>query len=133
MRIIGIVMAVLVGISVNFTAVIPIAQAPSLQVTPVNAEKVSLVNSELKKICACESAGNRLKEPRHYDALGNVLVSQTRDVGLCQINLDAHEKAAKEMGLDLFSEEDNILYANWLYGTKGANHWAPSFSCWKIP
>ena len=126
-------MAVIVGISINFAAVIPIAQAPSLQVTEVNAQKVTFVNLELKKICACESTGSRLKEPRHYAPDGSVLVSKTQDVGMCQINLRSHLKNAQNKELDLFDMQDNIAFANWLYLTNGANPWAASFQCWKVP
>ncbi len=34
------------------------------------------------------------------------------------------------MGLDLFSEDDNIAYANWLYSNEGAKPWVWSQGCW---
>lgn len=87
---------------------------------------------DLKIRCACESVGDPLAEPRHFDEKGNVLRGKEnpQDIGMCQINLDVHGKRAKELGLDLFKEEDNKKYAIILYNEK-KEHWKYSKKCWK--
>ena len=94
--------------------------------------KVEL-RKELIPICACESTGDKNKEPTHYDKDGNVLLGKInpKDTGICQINLTAHKKQADKMGLDLFKESDNIIYANWLYAKEGSKPWNWSRNCWK--
>lgn len=88
---------------------------------------------ELKRICACESAGRPDAEPQHFEADG-VTVRYGRvnplDIGMCQINLRYHEATAVIMGLDVFLEADNIAYANWLYETQGTRPWRDSSACW---
>ena len=81
---------------------------------------------ELVKICTCESG------LKHFDSDGNVLRGEINplDIGICQINLKYHEAQAKKLGYDLFIEQDNIAYANWLYQQQGTTPWKWSASCW---
>jgi hypothetical protein len=87
---------------------------------------------ELVPVCSCESTGRPDNEPRHYD-LDGVTVLRGRinplDVGACQINLKYHEQAATNLGLDLFKEEDNYAYANYLYDHQGFKPWSWSAHC----
>lgn len=93
--------------------------------------KVQL-KSELVPICACESAGSKYAIPRHFKKDGSVLRGEvvSDDIGLCQINRHFHGARAESMGLDLFSVEGNIQYANYLYGREGSKPWLASKSCW---
>lgn len=111
--------------TITYTAV----DEPTIEVHEV--AQIEL-RSELKPICACESVGNRHAEPQHFHPDGRVIrgVINSDDVGMCQINLYYHEETAGKMGLDLFTEEGNITYANWLYETQGSRPWNWSAGCW---
>lgn len=110
---------------------------PQVMVMPVveNAEKdpITGLNPSLIPICACESTGSKEGKPRQFDNSGGVLrgTINPQDVGMCQINLDYHQKSAEKLGYDLFSEKGNIAYANLLYKTQGTVPWSLSKRCWK--
>lgn len=99
-------------------------------VKEVTVEKVELLPG-LKPICACESTGNRDGEPRQFKSDGSVLrgVVNSDDIGQCQINLKYHGEAAEKLGIDLFTNEGNIQYANLLYIKEGARPWSWSKNC----
>lgn len=95
--------------------------------------KVEL-RKELVPICACESTGSKKGTPTHYEKDGVTVLRgkiNDSDTGICQINLMYHEKKAKKMNLDLFKEEDNIVFANHLYSTEGSKPWVWSKLCWE--
>ena len=98
----------------------------------IKAEKVEL-RKELIPICACESTGRKDGTPTQFDAEGNVLRGKINpsDTGMCQINLDAHGAELKAMGLDAEKEQDNIIFANWLYSKEGSKPWDWSKNCWQ--
>ena len=87
--------------------------------------------SALYPVCACESTGNKNKNPIHYDKNGNVLVGVSGDIGYCQIAPQYHQKNAEAMLLDIYSEEGNIDYANYLFRRNGYKDWLASKKCWK--
>ena len=124
-----IISAIALTIGVMITALL----IPGKSVTIIIPEKKVELVKELKPICACESTGNKIKEPTQYNKDGSVLRGKLNkdDIGMCQINLKFHNKKAKEMGLDLFKEQDNIKYANWLYSKEGSTPWNWSRNCWK--
>ena len=87
---------------------------------------------ELVPVCSCESMGRPDRKPRHYEEDGVTVLRgkiNPLDVGACQINLKYHEQAATSMGLDLFKEEDNYAYANYLYDQQGFKPWSWSAHC----
>lgn len=88
-------------------------------------EEVELL-PELVPVCACETTGNPHAEPVHIPSQ-----NATADVGICQINLWYQGDKAKKMGLDLFKERDNIIYANNLYTEQGLSPWIHSRHCWE--
>lgn len=95
-------------------------------------EKAEL-QKELVKICTCES-GQGTGKPQQYNIVtGEVLrgVKNPKDIGMCQINLYWNGAQAEKMGLDLFKEQDNIKFANWLYDQQGAEPWGWSKGCWQ--
>jgi hypothetical protein len=54
-----------------------------------------------------------------------------RDVGVLQINLEAHGDELARLGLDVVnSEADNIAYGKLLYDREGLKPWFPSRKCW---
>lgn len=126
----------------------PSASAPQVELKPehhfvetVEAKGIATVEDSkpelvapLMRVCSCESTGSPENEPQHFEKDGvTVLLGKhnPRDVGMCQINLDAHEKTAITMGLDLFKMDDNIRYANWLFSKQGLKPWRYSKTCWQ--
>ena len=81
----------------------------------------------MREIAECES------KSRHWDDKGEVLIgtaSATEDTGLFQISLYWHEKTAKDMGIDIYSLEGNVEYAQILYKKNGTKDWNASKDCW---
>ena len=71
---------------------------------------------DLQKTIICESGGRQ-------EVNGKLVVSKTKDVGIAQINLKAHSKTAKSMGLDLTDANDNLAFAKYLYEKDGITPW----------
>lgn len=72
---------------------------------------------KFQKTIICESGG------RQFDSKGNVLVSNTNDRGIMQINAPIHQKKALKMGYDIDTMEGNLAYGYWLYKQDGLRHW----------
>ena len=81
----------------------------------------------LRAIAYCES------HDAHYDAKGKVLRGRVNrnDIGRYQINLKHWGDEAKELGYDLFDENENELMALWIYKNYGDAPWIHSKTCWK--
>ncbi len=84
----------------------------------------------LRPVCACETKGNPKATPTHYNKQGQPLIGISGDIGICQINPNVHKANAEAMGLDLYTEADNITYANYLYNLSGLTPWNSSKHCW---
>lgn len=137
-------LAVVIFLAVLALSLIPIKiEYESSHKTPEIAQIEALVEKDepetnlvlnplLKPVCACESVGNRYGEPRQFNSDGTVIrgVINNQDIGMCQINLTYHGKAAEKMGIDLFTEQGNIRYANWLFEQSGYTPWNWSKPCW---
>ncbi len=54
----------------------------------------------------------------------------SRDIGRFQINDYYHAETAKSLGMDIYTEEGNALYALVLYNNNGTRDWNPSKPCW---
>ncbi|PCI29483.1 hypothetical protein COB55_02105 [Candidatus Wolfebacteria bacterium] len=80
----------------------------------------------MTRVAFCESSY------RQHDKDGNVLRGKvdTRDVGVMQINERYHLDRAENLGLDIHSIEDNMLYARYLYNDQGLAPWKSSAKCW---
>lgn len=98
----------------------------------------------LKNIADCES-GKRTKDGKaikgsatHYSSDGEVLLGRLNDpqygvdIGKYQVNEYFHGKRAKELGLDLYNEQDNETYALTLYEESGTQPWSASQNCWSV-
>lgn len=102
------------------------------EIREVETPAIATLHPELVPICTCES-GQGTGKPQHFNIqTGEVLrgVVNPQDIGMCQINLKYHQAAAERMGLDVFKEEDNIAYANWLFEQEGSTPWNWSKPCW---
>lgn len=81
----------------------------------------------LRAICSCES------NLSHYDENGSVIRGRVNryDIGICQINQLYHQDRIDALGLDIYSEGDNITYAKDLYDREGDAPWIWSKPCWE--
>lgn len=115
---------------VTYTAV---EEAPEHEIIKLEVKKQVELLPELVPICACESTGNKNGVPRQFYDDGTLVVGKIDpdDRGACQINRRYHGAQATKMGLDIDTEEGNILYANWLYEQQGNTPWKWSASCWQ--
>jgi len=99
----------------------------------VGASGEPILRAELVPICACESSyeGTKYGKPRQFEH-GSVLRGYItpEDIGMCQINLTYHGTEATQLGLDVFTEEGNIMFANYLYEREGDDPWFRSERCW---
>jgi len=108
----------------------PISVIPSrtyiVEAPPPIQESISIPLA-LLEVANCES-GNR-----QFDKDGNVIRGMVNpyDIGRFQINILYHGDQAKELGLDLFTEEGNTSMALWLYEHQGLKPWSWSATCWK--
>jgi len=77
-------------------------------------------------IAGCES------QFRQYDANGNVLhnTAGSSAVGLFQIMDSVHSEAAADLGIDIYTTQGNMAYAQYLYQTRGTAPWSASKACW---
>ncbi|MGH7141040.1 MAG: hypothetical protein ACREGH_00185 [Minisyncoccia bacterium] len=68
----------------------------------------------------------------HQDDLsGGLLISATDDLGVMQINRDAHADEARALGYDLSTLEGNMEFARYLYDREGTAPWLSSARCWR--
>ena len=110
-------------------------EEPNIVVAP-KAKPITKLVPELIPVCACESTGKWNGTPTQFDKNGKVLHGKVNpnDIGMCQINMEArngHLARTKQLGLDVYTEEGNIAYANYLYSQNGLKDWGWSKHCWK--
>ena len=81
------------------------------------------------KIAECESHFHQ------YDKDGSVYrgVQNNLDVGVMQINEHYHSATADKLGLDLYTIQGNVAYAQYLYDKQGTAPWSSSQPCWGKP
>ena len=79
-----------------------------------------------KTIARCESGGS------HFDDRGRVVRGRVNrhDIGLYQINEVIHRRAIAATGIDIYDEEGNIQFAEYLYEKAGLDQWRLSRRCW---
>lgn len=97
----------------------------------VKSTKVSL-DPALLPICSCESVGVPNATPQQFNKDGSVKRGRinSHDIGMCQINETYHGAEAKKLGMDIYTTEGNIKFANYLYEHQGTKPWNWSKSCW---
>jgi len=83
----------------------------------------------LQKIAECESGDNHYT-PNGKDIVWGKKANVGIDVGRYQINTFYHLEPSMEMGLDIFKEDDNKKYAEYLYDKNGTQDWSASKKCW---
>lgn len=92
----------------------------------------AVLHPELVPVCGCESKGSPHVEPQQFNADGSVIEGPGNNWGMCQINATAHQSRADVLGIDFYTEEGNIQYANMLYKESGYAPWYTwSGHCWE--
>ena len=81
----------------------------------------------MDKIAWCES-GNQQFNPDGSVLRGRI---NSHDIGKFQINETYWGIKAKELGYDIFIEEENEAMAIWLFKNYGTKPWNWSKSCWQ--
>ncbi len=107
------------------------AQATTTPEIPqtIEGKIISITNDPVMvKIATCESG---LKQ---FETDGSVRTGKVNplDKGLFQINEKYHLDNAKKMGLDIYTVEGNIHYAEYLHQKNGYSDWKASKPCWLI-
>jgi hypothetical protein len=51
-------------------------------------------------------------------------------IGLFQINAPVHKNFAASIGMDIYTVDGNMAYAQYLHRREGTDPWLSSFSCW---
>ena len=89
----------------------------------------------LLPVCSCESSyeGNATSIPQQFEQDGITVRTgriNSDDIGMCQINTYYHLEDSQKMGIDIYTAEGNVEYANHLYDTQGVTPWNWSSHCW---
>ncbi len=81
----------------------------------------------MAEIAQCES------HFKQFDTDGSIHrgVVNDQDLGVMQVNEHYHGTTAKKLGLDLYTIQGNVAYAQYLYDTQGVAPWSSSGPCWK--
>lgn len=113
---------------------VQIVNEPEPEVPPF----VSKPQPTLKQICSCESGNGKYGTPQQFESDGvTPLVGKLtpahlgQDIGMCQINTKYHLETATSLGYDIYTEEGNWGYAQYLYKNQGVSPWEASRSCWQ--
>lgn len=109
--------------------------------SPVKIKQdTSTVPQVLFDISWCESRDDQAKRGYNYryknvtaedGTVTKVKYLWSTDIGRWQINDFYHLERAKSLGLDLYTEQDNLAYAILLYNENGTQDWNPSRECWR--
>lgn len=80
----------------------------------------------LVEVARCES------ELHQFGKDGRVVRGRidSDDIGIMQINQRYHGETAKKLGVDIYTVEGNLAYANYLYEKYGTKPWSASQPCW---
>jgi hypothetical protein len=80
----------------------------------------------MSAIAQCESHYHQ------YAADGSIYRGKVnnQDVGVMQINEHYHASTAEKLGLDLYTIQGNVAYAQYLYEKQGTAPWVSSEPCW---
>jgi hypothetical protein len=78
------------------------------------------------EVARCESTFQQ------FDKDGSVHrgVVNDKDIGIMQINEHYHAETADKLGLDIYTLQGNVAYAQYLYDKEGTAPWSSSEACW---
>jgi hypothetical protein len=82
----------------------------------------------MAEVAGCESSFRQFGED------GDVIRGKVNksDVGVMQINEYYHGKTADRLGINLYTLEGNMNYAEYLFEKEGTTPWLASSKCWGV-
>jgi len=82
----------------------------------------------MAEVAKCESRFQHFKEN------GDIVRGEINnaDIGVMQINEYYHSNTANKLGINLYTLEGNLKYAEYLFEKEGTAPWIASSKCWKI-
>ena len=86
----------------------------------------STMPAMLMKICRAESGGKQFKADGHV-LRGKITPS---DIGFCQINETYWNDKARDMGIDIYTEQGNKDMAIYIFNNYGEQPWSASKDTW---
>ena len=109
-------------------------QMPETDLPVAEMRKVEtsiILPPELRRVCACESVGDPLAEPQHYNSDGGVLrgIINPQDIGQCQISEIYWLDVANKLGYNIYTQNGNAIMAIYIYENYGAKPWQWSLPC----
>ena len=118
---------------VNFESKVTTTAEPITEPLPQLKTLKPLIPVSLKRICSCESTGHPDREPQQFNSDGSLLWNKSGSsaVGACQIMSSVHRATALSLGHDIYTEEGNLGYAQYLFTREGSVPWASSQGCWR--
>lgn len=118
------------GDSVQATSTV--VSASSTPTVLVAATTEDIVRSTFKDTPTLIAIANCESHFRHVDKDGQILrgVANSDDIGVMQINEIYHLEKAKKLGLDIYSLDGNMKYAQYLFDKEGGAPWNASKKCW---
>ncbi|MEK7589813.1 MAG: hypothetical protein AAB475_00980 [Patescibacteria group bacterium] len=82
----------------------------------------------MAEVAKCESRF------RHFKENGDIIRGEVNksDVGVMQINEYYHSDIADMLGMNLYTLEGNVEYAEYLFKKEGTSPWLASSKCWGV-
>ena len=82
----------------------------------------------MAEVAKCESRF------RHFKKNGDIIRGEVNrdDVGVMQINEYYHSDTADKLGINLYTLEGNVKYAEYLFNKEGTSPWLASSKCWGV-
>ncbi len=100
--------------------------AETIKEIPVYVTATTTMPAMLLKICKAESGGKQFKADGHV-LRGKITPS---DIGFCQINETYWNDIARDMGIDIYTEQGNKEMAIYIFNNFGEQPWSASKSNW---
>jgi Transglycosylase SLT domain len=123
----GIALALTAVLSGSSTAALSPAPAlPAAQTVEQYVDNYFAAEPVMIAVAQCESHFHQ------YAADGSVYRGEVNhlDVGVMQINEHYHAATAQALGLDLYTIQGNVAYAQYLFEKEGTAPWSSSQPCW---
>jgi hypothetical protein len=82
----------------------------------------------MAEVAKCES------HFRHFKKDGDIIRGEVnkKDIGVMQINEYYHKDRAVKLGINLYTLQGNIDYAEYLFEKEGTAPWLASSKCWGV-
>jgi len=123
---IGIALALATALGGSSASMTAPQSMPQAQTVKEYVQNYFVDEPVMVEIARCESTF------KQYDKDGSVHrgVVNNQDVGVMQINEHYHKDTADQLGLDIYTIQGNVAYAQYLYEKEGTAPWSSSQPCW---